>query len=140
MIHSKLSKHIQVNPNAITLDYKNSKGSWIVDLEGKRRLDCFSQFSSQPLGWNHPKLLERRHRLNDVALFKTANSDCYTQEYCDFVEKFKSITPDFQYYFFISGGTLAVENALKAAFDWKLRRLKLDDFESRRLDVIHFEN
>lgn len=134
-----LARRIQINKNAIVLDYKNSFGSWIVDVDGKKRLDCFSQYSSQPIGWNHPKLNERAWRINAVASHNPSNSDCYTKEYCDFAQAFEKITPDFAHTFFISGGTLGVENALKAAFDWKMRRLKMKDEASYCLDVIHFK-
>ncbi len=46
----RLKKHIFVDENAIVIDLKKSQGSWIVDEEtGKRYMDCFSQFASQPL-------------------------------------------------------------------------------------------
>ena len=49
-------------------------------------------------------------------------SDIYTKEYADFVDTFGrvAIPEELSYAFFVSGGALAVENALKAAFDWKL--------------------
>src|SRR5262249_20974621 len=41
--------------------------------------------------------------------------------------------------FFIEGGTLAVENALKVAFDWKVRRNKARGLPGERgSQVIHF--
>lgn len=136
--YDRLSKHIKASPKSLVLDYKKSHGSWLVDVDGKRRLDCFSQYASQPVGWNHPKVLERAPRLYDVCLHNPANSDVYTQEYVDFVETFAGITPDFSHYFFISGGTLGVENAIKAAFDWKARRLGLQENQLHKMDVFHF--
>jgi L-lysine 6-transaminase len=133
-----LSKYIKATPSSLVLDYKHSHGSWIVDINGKERLDCYAQFASQPIGWNHPKLLERADRLYATSLHNPANSDCYTQEYCDFVEKIASIAPDFSHFFFVAGGTLGVENALKAAFDWKARRLGLTERDLQRMDVFHF--
>ena len=42
----------------------------------------------------------------------------------EFVDTFFKIAvpPYFKYSFFIEGGGLAVENALKTAFDWKVRK------------------
>lgn len=121
------------------VDTKKSHGSWVVDTEGRKYLDCYSQFASQPVGWNHPKLIAAKDKLADVALTKIANSDMYCPEYAEFLESFASITPDFNHYFFIDGGSLAVENALKAAFDWKMKRLNLREYEVNSLQVMHLE-
>lgn len=132
----KLIKHILVDHNAIVIDLEKSEGSWIVDKEtGKTYLDCFSQFASQPLGWNHPKIAKQKDRLLNAALHKVANSDMYTEEYVEFVETFAEFTPDHPYHFYVSGGALGVENALKAAFDWKYQKYGKED-----MDVIHLEN
>ena len=131
----KLSKHILVDGFHIAVNQKKSLGSWIVDL------DCYSQFASQPLGWNHKVLVNAKQELGEVAMHKIANSDMYTEQYASFVEKFSGITPDFSHYFFIDGGALAVENALKAAFDWKAKKLGLtSDEDINTLDVFHLGN
>src|SRR4051812_35949358 len=118
-----LSKHILADKHAVVVDLQRSYGSWLVDEDGKERLDCFSQYASQPLGWNHPKVKERSGRLFNVCMHNVANSDIYTAEYAKFVETFASITPNFNYHFFIAGGALGIENALKASFDWKAKKL-----------------
>lgn len=136
-IIDRLKKHILVDGFHVIVDPKASTGSWIVDAEtGKRYLDCYSQFASQALGWNHPALLEARDRFADTAMHKLANSDMYCEDYCRFVEAFAEIVPDFRYKFFIEGGALGVENALKAAFDWKAQCLKLRE---PTLNVAHFK-
>ena len=63
-------------------------------------------------------------KFGKIALNKPSNSDLYTEEYASFVNTFfKIAVPDhFKYAFFIDGGALAVENALKIAFDWKIRK------------------
>ena len=137
----KLSKHVLVDGFHIAVDQKKSLGSWIVDLDGNKYLDCYSQFASQPLGWNHKVLVNAKQELGEVAMHKIANSDMYTEQYSGFVEKFSGITPDFSHYFFIDGGALAVENALKAAFDWKAKKLGLtSDEDINTLDVFHLGN
>ena len=137
----KLSKHVLVDGFHIAVNQKKSLGSWIVDLDGNKYLDCYSQFASQPLGWNHKVLVNAKQELGEVAMHKIANSDMYTEQYASFVEKFSGITPDFSHYFFIDGGALAVENALKAAFDWKAKKLGLtSDEDINTLDVFHLGN
>ena len=137
----KLSKHVLVDGFHVAVNQKKSLGSWIVDLDGNKYLDCYSQFASQPLGWNHKVLVNAKQELGEVAMHKIANSDMYTEQYASFVEKFSGITPDFSHYFFIDGGALAVENALKAAFDWKAKKLGLtSDEDINTLDVFHLGN
>jgi L-lysine 6-transaminase len=132
-----LKKHILVDGFHVVVDTEKSHGSWIVDAEtSKEYLDCYSQFASQPLGWNHPYLKEREDCFKSVAIHKLANSDCYSQVFADFVDKFAEATPDFKHYFFIDGGGLAVENALKAAFDWKHQK---SGTKPENMDIIHFK-
>jgi len=140
-IHKVISKHVLVN-DAIVIDTIHSHGSWLVDARtGKGYLDCFSQFASQPLGWNHEIFLANKHRLLDAAMHKIANSDMLTKNYAEFVIAFARITTDFPHHFFISGGCLGVENALKAAFDWKWQKLQTDGksklINVNNMDVIH---
>lgn len=137
-LYPRLSKYILADENGITIDLKNSHGSWIVDENGKERLDMYSQFASQPLGWNLPEVKEQKYRLAYISEYNIANSDMYSEEYVQFVETFASFAPDFKHFFFIAGGTLGVENALKAAFDWKASRLNFNDSQTSNLDVFHF--
>ena len=100
-IIDRLSKHIIVDGFHVVVDTEKSHGSYIVDAEtGKEYLDCYSQFASQPLGWNHPALTKAIGHLGRAALHKLANSDMYSLDYADFVDKFSEITPDFSHYFF----------------------------------------
>jgi len=139
-VNKTLKKHVLIDENAIVVDLEKSQGSWIVDAAtGKKYLDCFSQFASQPLGWNHPKMLAQKDRLLDVAIHKVANSDMHTTQYAEFVETFSKFTPDFKYHFYISGGALAVENALKTAFDWKMKKSGLPKGGTENLKVIHLK-
>ena len=132
----RLKNHVLVDGFHVVVDTKNSHESWIVEEgTGKAYLDCYSQFASQPIGWNHPSLITHKDELGEAALHKIANSDMYCQDYADFVEAFSEATPDFDHYFFISGGALGVENALKTAFDWKTQKKPVKHSE---LDVIHF--
>jgi L-lysine 6-transaminase len=78
------------------------------------------------LGMNHPALADDPDfvtELVEVAVNKPSNSDIYTTYLADFVETFTRVLgdPALPHLFFVEGGTLAVENALKTAFDWKRR-------------------
>ena len=111
----------------LVLDLKKSKGCRIYNSrKGKYMLDCFSFFATAPVGCNHPKLTtpEFIKKMGEVAVNKPTNSDLYTTEMAEFVDAFKKYAvPDyFQHFFFISGGALAIENGLKTAFDWKIRK------------------
>ena len=137
-VHETLKKYILVDGFPYVADLVNSSGSWFADaLTGDRLLDCYSMHASQPLGWNHPRLTGE-YKLEGIAHHNVSNSDLYTREYAAFVESFAKLTPDFKNYFFVSGGTLAVENALKAAFDWKAQLLDKEVHDDcLDLDVIH---
>jgi L-lysine 6-transaminase len=62
--------------------------------------------------------------LAEIAANKPANPDMYSTAYAEFVETFVRVLgdPALPHLFFIEGGALAVENALKVAFDWKSRK------------------
>jgi len=122
-----LKRRILVDGFHVVLDLDRSRGSRLIDArDGKEYLDCFSFFASSPLGTNHPDMLEPAflERLARVAVNKISNSDFYTQVYAEFVDAVDRIArPEpMQKFFFVDGGALAVENALKTAFDWKVRR------------------
>src|SRR5699024_7764873 len=129
----------------IILDLENSHGLKFVDARnGDEYLDFFTFFASSPLGLNHPKLNseEFRHKLGKVAVNKPANSDIYTPEIAEFLERFEDVgIPDYlPHAFFISGGALAVENALKTAFDWKVRKNFQRGYRHEKgFKVMHFE-
>lgn len=137
-IANDLKQHILVDGFHVVADTEKSQGSTIVDKEtGKQYLDCYSQFASQALGWNHPSLKAYEQSLGKIALHKLANSDMYSEVYRDFVKSFSKITPDFKHYFFIDGGTLAVDNALKVAFDWKAQIASKSYSDGNDLNVVH---
>ncbi|MCL4140535.1 UNVERIFIED_CONTAM: hypothetical protein GTU68_031402, partial [Idotea baltica] len=120
-------KHLLVDVVPIIVDLDKSKGNRLVDArDGKSWLDCFSYIASNTLGFNHPGMFDAafEERLLRTARSKPANSDFYTKELAEFVATFsKHALPDsMKYLFFIEGGALAVENAMKVAFDWKVRK------------------
>jgi L-lysine 6-transaminase len=127
-VHSVLARHMLADGYDIVMDLRKSHGSWVFDARrGRSVLDFFTNFASIPIGYNHPRLdnPEFREKLAEVALNKPANSDIYTTYMAEFVETFSriAIPPSHsKHLFFIEGGALAIENALKTAFDWKIRK------------------
>jgi hypothetical protein len=127
-VHEVLGRHVLTDGFPFVYDVTASHGSWLVDARtGEEYLDLYTFFASAPLGSNPPELAgdpDFRLLLAEVAVNKPANPDMYTTHYAEFVETFARVLgdPALPHLFFIEGGALAVENALKAAFDWKSRR------------------
>ena len=127
-VHNVLGRHMLADGYDIVMDLRKSKGSWVFDSRrGRAVLDFFTNFASCPIGYNHPRLdtPEFREKLADVALNKPANSDIYTTYFAEFVETFSrlAVPPSLnKHMFFIEGGALGIENAVKSAIDWKVRK------------------
>jgi len=142
-----LSRHILVDGYHVVMDLQKSRGSYLYDARSDRYiLDFFTNFATCPIGYNHPRLktIDFRERLADVATNKPANSDIYTQVYAEFVETFSRIAvppSHSKHLFFVEGGSVAVENALKTAFDWKVRKNFARGIrEEKGHQIIHLKN
>lgn len=144
-VKETLSKYMLADGFDFILDLKNSYRNKIVDeRNGNEYIDFFTFFASSPLGMNHPSLNspEVRELLGYAAVNKPSNSDIYTTLMSEFVDTFSRIAmPDFmKHLFFIDGGALAVENGLKTAFDWKVKKnFKKGIKEEKGHQVIHFK-
>ena len=145
-VQESLSKHILADGYDLTFDMEKSDGVYIYDSKNKRTLlDFFTCFASVPLGYNHPKMIhdkEFKKNLMLAALTNPSNSDIYTTQYAEFVETFSRVgIPEYlPHAFFIAGGGLAIENALKVAMDWKVQKnFKKGYTKERGLKVLHFE-
>ncbi len=126
-VHDVLARSILADGMDFVLDLDRSRGCYLVDARtGRRYLDMFTFFASSALGMNHPALAEDpvfRAELAAAAINKPSNSDVYTVAMARFVDAFVRVLgdPALPHLFFVEGGALAVENALKVAFDWKSR-------------------
>lgn len=145
-VRETLSKHILADGYDLTFDMEKSNGVHIYDSKYKRTLlDFFTCFASVPLGYNHPKMIqdeEFKKNLMLAALTNPSNSDIYTTQYAQFVETFSRVgIPDYlPHAFFIAGGSLAIENALKTAMDWKVQKNFQKGYTKQKgFKVIHFE-
>jgi L-lysine 6-transaminase len=127
-VHDVLARSILADGLDLVLDLDRSAGSYLVDARtGDRYLDMFTFFASSALGMNHPALADDasfRDELARAAVNKPSNSDVYTVPMARFIDTFVRVlgVPTLPHLFFVDGGALAVENALKVAFDWKSRR------------------
>ena len=146
-VQATLNKHVLADGFDLTFDMEKSKGVYIYDAKYKRTLlDFFTCFASVPLGYNHPKMVndeEFKKNLMMAALTNPSNSDIYTTQYAQFVDTFDRVgIPDYlPHAFFIAGGSLAIENALKVAMDWKVQKNFAKGYTKERgFQVIHFEH
>src|SRR5437588_3194037 len=138
-------EHIWLHGFKIVLDQEKSRGSYLYDAaNGHRLIDLYGFFGSLAIGFNHPYFdqPEVQRDLLRSAKAKVANSDVYSAAYAEFVETFARVAglAPLQKYLFIEGGALAVENALKAAMDWKVRKNMAAGHGERGTQVLHFRH
>ncbi|MEJ2103621.1 MAG: aminotransferase class III-fold pyridoxal phosphate-dependent enzyme, partial [Ignavibacteriaceae bacterium] len=139
-----IGKNMLADGFQLVLDLKNSFRNKIIDeRNGDQYIDLFTFFASSPLGMNHPKLnsYEVKELFGAAAVNRPSNSDIYTTQMAEFVQTFSKVAkPDFmKHLFFIDGGALAVENGLKVAFDWKVKKNFKKGYKTERgQQVIHF--
>lgn len=145
-VHETVARHQFADGLPIVPNLEKSRGVWLHDdLSGEDYLDAFTSYAAFPIGYNHPDMEDPdfRRRLMTAALMKIANANLYTTDMADFVEAFATrvTPPGFPHHFWIATGALAVENALKVAFDWKARKLGRTSYDASADDlvVVHFE-
>ncbi|WP_442590449.1 L-lysine 6-transaminase [Pedobacter sp. AW31-3R] len=145
-VNETLSQYILADGFDLTYDMAESQGAYIYDSKHKRKLlDFFTCFASVPLGYNHPKMVNDENFKNNLlqaAIANPSNSDVYTQQYAEFVKTFGAVgIPSYlPHAFFIAGGALAVENAIKVAMDWKVQKNFAKGYkEEKGFKVLHFE-
>jgi len=142
-VTAELEKHLLLDGFRVVVDLQRSRGNVLVDARtGRKLLDLYSFFGSMSIGFNHPHF-SRREVLEDLqiaARTKVANSDVYSTQFATFVKTFHRVMgrPPLNRYFFIEGGALAVENTLKAAMDWKVRRNLAAGHSERGTEILHF--
>jgi len=146
-VHAVLGQHLLTDGFDFVLDLSASSGSTLVDArDGTAYLDLFTFFASSALGMNHPALVDDpvfTADLLEAARNKPSNSDVYTVAMARFVETFARVLgdPGLPHLFFVEGGALAVENALKVAFDWKSRWNEAHGFDpSLGTKVLHLRD
>lgn len=126
-VHQSLKKHMLIEGYPLVIDFDRSTNSYLFDgRTNSAYLDFFSFYAANPLGFNHPGLMNKefQQKISEISLLKNSNSDCYSVEMAEFVDTVSTtIAPiELPNYFFIDTGALAVENAMKVAFDWKSKK------------------
>lgn len=140
-----LEQHVLLDGFRIVLDDEKSRGSYLHNAASDSRLiDLYGFFGSMPIGYNHPHFAEPgvQKELGRAATIKVANSDVYSRGYAEFVETFTRVAglPPLERYLFIEGGALAIENTLKAAMDWKVRKNIAAGRGERGTEILHFQH
>jgi L-lysine 6-transaminase len=146
-VHQVVGRHLLVDAFDFVFDLEKSRGAMLHDARsGRNLLDFMTFIASSPLGYNHPKMKdpEFQAKLLKVAQVKPSLSDAYSVEYASFLETFARVAmPSYMpHAFFIEGGTLAVENTLKIAMDYKVRqnwRAGSDRTKERGQQIVHFK-
>ncbi|MBV9659290.1 MAG: L-lysine 6-transaminase [Verrucomicrobia bacterium] len=142
---ASLSRHVLLDGFGIVIDLDRSRGCRLYNCVSDRPLlDLYGFFASMPVGFNHPEFdrPEVQAELLRAARAKVANSDVYSESYARFVETFARVAglPPLERFFFVDGGSLAVENALKTAMDWKVRKNLAAGRGERGTEILHFRH
>jgi L-lysine 6-transaminase len=140
-----LEQHVLLDGFRIVLDDERSRGSYLYNAATDSRLiDFYGFFGSMPIGYNHPHFAapEVQAELARAASIKVANSDVYSEGYAEFVQTLTRVAglPPLERYLFIEGGALAIENTLKAAMDWKVRKNIAAGRGERGTEILHFQH
>ena len=144
-VHEVLGRRILADGLDMVLDLETSKGPYLHCSKYDRTyLDFFTFFASNPIGMNHPMMSDPEflNKITRVAVNNPSNSDVYTREMAEFVDTFDRVgIPSYlPHAFFVAGGALAVENALKVAFDWKVQKNHQKGYRHEKgHKVLHFE-
>jgi L-lysine 6-transaminase len=141
----EIAEHVLLDGFRVVIDLEKSKGSYLYDTAHDRRLiDLYGFFGSNPVGFNHPYFSkpEVEADLLRAAKIKIANSDVYSEGYARFLETFWRVVgrPPLERMLLIEGGALAVENTLKAAMDWKVRKNIAAGRGERGTEILHFRH
>src|SRR6266446_4553697 len=141
----EVERHILLDGFRIVVDLEKSRGCRLVDaVTGRELLDLYGFYGALPVGFNHPWFarLEVQAALLQAAGTKVATSDVLSVPYATFVATFSRVVglAPLERYFFIEGGALAVENALKAAMDWKVRKNLAAGHDPGGTEILHFEH
>src|SRR5438067_3828259 len=145
MVLDTIEQHVLLDGFKVVVDLDKSRDSYLHNaVDGRRLIDLYGFFGSMPVGFNHPHFNQPdvQRDLLRAAKVKIANSDIYSEGYAEFVETFSRVAgfPPLDRYLFIEGGALAVENCLKAAMDWKVRKNMAAGRGERGTQILHFRH
>ncbi|ELK30384.1 4-aminobutyrate aminotransferase, mitochondrial [Myotis davidii] len=122
----ELMKQLNIIQNAEAVhffcNYEESRGNYLVDVDGNRMLDLYSQISSVPIGYNHPALMKLVQQPQNASTFVNRPAlGILPPE--NFVEKLQesllSVAPKgMSQLITMACGSCSNENAFKTIFMW----------------------
>ena len=121
-------KYIAPNYKPLDVVIANGSGAWVVDVEGKKYLDCLAAYSALNQGYVHPRVLNvmieqaRKCALTSRA-FRNDQLPFYAKELCE-LTGFEMMLP-------MNTGAEAVETAVKAARLWGYEVKKVAEDQAR---------
>ena len=125
----------------IVADYKQSRGSTLVDENNRRYLDMYGSIASLPLGYNHPVLLNLVKSVHpSILIHKPATGFFPPMEYprlLDSIIKMSTLPHDM--FFTMATGSEAVENAIKLAYLRQIRHKQLCSVRGTSMKVLSLE-
>uniref|UniRef100_A0A8D0HJY3 4-aminobutyrate aminotransferase n=1 Tax=Sphenodon punctatus TaxID=8508 RepID=A0A8D0HJY3_SPHPU len=103
-------------------NYEESRGNYLVDVDGNRMLDLYSQISSIPIGYSHPSLMKLLQQPQNLSTFVNRPALGILPP-GNFAEKLKdsllSVAPKgLNQVVTMSCGSCSNENAFKTIFMW----------------------
>ncbi|CAO2641881.1 4-aminobutyrate aminotransferase, mitochondrial [Lemmus lemmus] len=103
-------------------NYEESRGNYLVDVDGNRMLDLYSQISSVPIGYNHPALAKLIQQPQNTSTFinRPALGILPPENFVDKLrESLMSVAPKgMSQLITMACGSCSNENAFKAIFMW----------------------
>ncbi|XP_053551219.1 4-aminobutyrate aminotransferase, mitochondrial [Bombina bombina] len=103
-------------------NYEDSRGNYLVDVDGNRMLDLYSQISSIPIGYNHPALIKVLQQPHNFSTFinRPALGILPPENFTEKLEEsLLTIGPKgLKNVITMSCGSCSNENAFKLTFMW----------------------